>query len=222
MRANACDPVSAFGGIVARQRARHRGAGRGAGAGVHRSRGGPVVRAGGARGVRQEAEPAGARGRGRRSAPRSTCAASTAACWCSRSTRSTPIGDVVAGGHRGPARPMQQWHDLVVRLAGVRGGQQQRHRVRQGRPGVRHRRRPAEPGRLGRDRRRGVPPAGPSAVCAPATPSSRSATGSTWPRPQGSPRWCSPAAACATTRSSPRPNEHGIAMVFTGERHFRH
>ena len=41
-----------------------------------------------------------------------------------------------------------------VRLAGVRRGQLERDRVRQGPAGVRHRRRPAEPGRLGPHRRR--------------------------------------------------------------------
>ena len=41
-----------------------------------------------------------------------------------------------------------------VRLAGVRGGQQQRDRLRQGPAGVRHRCRPAEPARLGPHRRR--------------------------------------------------------------------
>ena len=55
-----------------------------------------------------------------------------------------------------------------------------------------------------------------------ATPSSPSPTGSrSWPRP-GSPRWCTPADRSATPRSSRPPTSAGIALVATGERHFRH
>ena len=35
-------------------------------------------------------------------------------------------------------------------------------------------------------------------------------------------RWSSPADRCATTRSIAAADEHGMAMVFTGRRHFRH
>ena len=54
------------------------------------------------------------------------------------------------------------------------------------------------------------------------TRSSRSATASTRrPRPAPPPS-SSPAARCATPRSIAAADEHGMAMVFTGERHFRH
>ena len=40
--------------------------------------------------------------------------------------------------------------------------------------------------------------------------------------PPASPRSSSPAARCATRRSSTKADELGVAMVFTGHRHFRH
>ena len=54
------------------------------------------------------------------------------------------------------------------------------------------------------------------------TRSSRSPTAPSWRSRPASPRSSSPAARCATTRSSPPPTRPGVAMVFTAPRHFRH
>ncbi len=56
----------------------------------------------------------------------------------------------------------------------------------------------------------------------PPTRSSRSATASTRRPRRAPPPSSSPAARCATPRSIAAADEHGLAMVFTGERHFRH
>ena len=55
-----------------------------------------------------------------------------------------------------------------------------------------------------------------------ATRSTRSPTASRPPPPRASRWWCSPAARCATTQVIERADELGLAMVFTGERHFLH
>ncbi len=52
--------------------------------------------------------------------------------------------------------------------------------------------------------------------------SSRSATASTPRRPPASRRSSSPADRCATSEVIAAADEHGLAMVFTGVRHFRH
>ena len=219
--ANACDPVSAFGGIVAANR--------------------PVPAAlaealapvftevvvapsfaddalsvlGG-----QEEPPASCRRRPR-TATRSTCAASTAACW-SR----TPIGSSLdRAGWTVPtvAQPDEaEWRELAFAWQVVRRGELERHRAHGRRPGRGHRCRPAEPGRLGPHRRRARPPAARSGAAAPATPSSRSATASTpSPRPASAPS-SSPGGSVRDAEVIAAADEHGIAMVFTGERHFRH
>ena len=66
-----------------------------------------------------------------------------------------------------------------VRLGRVRGGLVERHRSRQAASGVRNRRRTAEPSRLGAASPRPAPVTVHRVVCAPATPSSPSATAST-------------------------------------------
>ena len=110
---------------------------------------------------------------------RSTCAPSTAACWCSSPTRSRSTAP--RGGSSPSAAPTDaQWDDLALRVAGVRGGVSsnaivlakdrqavgigagQQNRVDSARIAAEPRRRP-----------------GRRAVSAPATPSSRSATAST-------------------------------------------
>ena len=223
VRANACDPVSAFGGIVAVNRPVTAGAGRGAGAGVHRGR----------RGARRttptrstmlhgQEEPAGAVGAAAPAPRRSTSARSTAACSCSSPTRST-LDRATWRVVTGPSPPTRaSGDDLAVRLAGLRRRQLA---TRSSSPRTARRSASAPASRTGSTRRASPPtgPAGgPPAGCAPATPSSRSATASTSPPTPASPPSSSPAAASATTRSIAAADEHGIAMVFTGERHFRH
>ena len=223
MRANACDPVSAFGGIVAVNRAVTRALADGARTGVHRGR----------RRARRSTSPM----RSRCSAPRrtcacsrpvanrrrpsSTCARSTAACSCrTRTPVSTRSVDVARRHQRRADRGAMG--RPRVRLAGVRRGEQQRDRVRQGPPGVRDRGRPAEPGRFGAHRRDAAATGGPLAACARATRSSRSATGSTSPPPAGIAAVIQPGGSVRDDEVIAAANEHGIAMVFTGERHFRH
>jgi phosphoribosylaminoimidazolecarboxamide formyltransferase / IMP cyclohydrolase len=167
----------------------------------------------------------------------------TCACWSCRSARrhhaldfkrvgggllvQTPtrlhrVGQRPQGGHQ--AHPTEQeMRDLLFawRVGQVR--QVQRHRLLRRRHDRRRRRRPDEPRRLGahrrdqgRERRLALP-----ARWSPRTPSSRSATAST----------CSPSRrhrghpAGGSMRDEEviaAADEHGIAMVFTGARHFRH
>ena len=90
-------------------------------------------------------QPARADGRSRPARRRSTCGRSTAACSCRQPDPVATDRARVVGRHRATQPTDAQWDDLAVRLAGVRRGQLERHRARQGPPGVRHRRRPAEP-----------------------------------------------------------------------------
>ena len=114
-----------------------------------------------------------------------------------------------------------QWDDLARRLAGLRRGQLERHRARQGSPGVRHRRRPAEPARLGPHRRRARRRTGGrrrlrERRLLPVPRRTRRRRRGRHPaviQPGGSVRDDEVIAAA---------DEHGLAMVFTGERHFRH
>ena len=109
-----------------------------------------------------------------------------------------------------------------ARVDRVRGGLVQRHRPRRQPAGRRHRRRPAEPGRLGTHRGRHVRRARAEAGRARATPSSRSATASTRrPRP-GVAAVIQPGGSIRDDEVIAAADEHGLAMVFTGERHFRH
>ena len=69
------------------------------------------------------------------------------------------------------------------------------------------------------------PPTGPArvgAACARATPSSRSATDSTPSRRPASTAVIQPGGSVRDDEVIAAADEHGIAMVFTGERHFRH
>ena len=92
-----------------------------------------------------------------------------------------------------------------ARVAGLRAREVERDRAGEGRPGRRHRRRPAEPGRVGRDRGEEGGRARRAAARARATRSTRSPTASR-PRPTpGSRSSCSPAARCATSRTSTAP-----------------
>ena len=91
-----------------------------------------------------------------------------------------------------------------------------------GRPGRRGRVRPAEPAGRGATRRRRRPPDVPWAVPARATPSSRSATGSTPSVTPATTVVVQPGGSVRDPEVIAAANERGVAMVFTEERHFRH
>ena len=87
---------------------------------------------------------------------------------------------------------------------------------------VGHRRRPAEPGRVGRDRGEEGRRPGRRRRVRVATRSTRSPTASR-PRPRPASRSSSSRAArCSDEKVITRADELGLAMVFTGERHFLH
>ena len=115
-----------------------------------------------------------------------------------------------------------EWADAELAVAARRLGEEQLDRPREGRHRVGHRRRPAEPRRGGPDRRvQGGRPRRRAAP-APATPSTRSPTAS---RPPPTPAWpssSSPAARVKDEDTIAKADELGLAMVFTGERHFLH
>ena len=222
VKANACDPVSAFGGIVAVNRTVTRGDGRTAvGACSPRwswrrvstpmrsrlllaKKNMRVITAERAR--RVAVRPQAARRRVHRAATRSR-SRSTAADW-QVVTEAQPT-------RRSVGRPR-------VRLAGVCGGHQQRDRLRQGSSG---RSASAPASRTGSTRPASPPidrPAGPRvAICASDAffpfrdgLDAAAAAGITAViQPGGSVRDDEVIAAA---------NEHGIAMVFTHQRHFRH
>ena len=104
-----------------------------------------------------------------------------------------------AGAHRGRVARRR------ARVAHLRPREVERDRAGEGRPGRRHRRRPAEPGRVGRDRGQEGGRSRRRRRVRVATRSTRSPTASRRPPPPAS-RWsCSPAARCATRRTSNAP-----------------
>ena len=179
-RAFECDPRSAFGGIVALSdpvdeatvtrrwwppprptssiapglRRRHRRRARSASAGT----------------------PASSRPRRPRPTP-ATCARSPAAGWCRSRTASSP------GRPTGTSSPSaiptaERAGRRRAGLPDLRLGEVEQHRPGEGRRGLGHRRRAAEPGRGRPDRGGEGGRAGPRAVPVPATPSTRSPTAS--------------------------------------------
>ena len=109
-----------------------------------------------------------------------------------------------------------------ARVAHLRAREVERDRAREGRPGRRHRRRAAEPGRVGRDRGEEGRGPGGRAARARATRSTRSPTASR-PRPRpGVAVVVQPGGAMRDEQIIERADELGLAMVFTGERHFLH
>ena len=127
----------------------------------------------------------------------------------------------VAGRHRAPAD-----RGRVGRpRAGVAGGRQgdvQRHRAGEGRH------RPSASAAASRTAATPVgsrvrrPPAGPRAASTPPTPSSRSPTGSKGAIEAGATVVVQPGGSIRDDEVIAAANEAGLAMVFTGERHFRH
>ena len=148
VKANACDPVSAFGGIVALNRSRHRRRRRGHRPGVHRGRRRPVVRRRRAGRSSPSARTCGCSSARRRTARRSTSVRSTAACSCRTSTPSTSIArrgrwsPTAAPDRRAVGRPAFAWQvcaavssNAIVyakdrQAFGIGAGQQNRRRLR--------------------------------------------------------------------------------------------
>ncbi len=86
----------------------------------------------------------------------------------------------------------------------------------------RHRRRSAEPGHAGRDRHRPGGRDEPRAGRPPAMRSSRSGTVWTRWRPSGVAAVIQPGGSVRDDEVIAAADEHGLAMVFTGERQFQH
>ena len=127
----------------------------------------------------------------------------------------------LAGGHQGRT-DRRAVGRRRARVAGVRPREVERDRAGEGRPGRRHRRRAAEPGRVGRDRGEEGRRAGRGAARARRTRSTRSPTASR-PRPRpGVAVVVQPGGSVSDEKVITRADELGLAMVFTGERHFLH
>ena len=230
-----CDPVSAFGGIVAlnrpldaRGRARdhrdlHRGDHRARRRARTRSRSSAAKKnlrlllAGGL----PDPRAAGLDGRNRRrrlaGADRATMPSST--------TRSLKVVT-----KRAPTDA--ELRDLRLRLPRRQACQVERHRLRQGRRHRRHRRRPDEPRRCGAHRRAQgarTPPSAP-ALREPLTKGSVVASDAFFPFADGllvaieagATAVIQPGGSVRDDEVIKAADEHGIAMVFTGMRHFRH
>ena len=112
-----------------------------------------------------------------------------------------------------------------LRLAGGQAREVECHRAGAGRPGDRGRRRADEPrrfrppGRHARARGRASPSRG---RCAPRMPSFRSAMGWTWWPGRAPPPSIHPGGSLRDEEVIAAADEHGMAMVLTGVRHFRH
>ena len=218
-----CDPRSAFGGIVAVDRADRRGHGRGDGRrrpGRRRDRAG-LRRRRRRRARRQAEEHPPARGAAAGRPTRATSGRSPVACSCrTRTTSPRPASDWRVVTQRVPTEA--EWADaeLALRLCGwVKSNS---HRAREGRRGLGHRRRPAEPGR-GRARSPRPKAAGRAAGGA-------CASDAFYPFPDGIEAAADagvavivqPGGSVKDEDTIARADERGVAMVFTGERHFLH
>ena len=221
VRAHECDPTSAYGGIVAVNGTVTAGDGRGAQAGVHRG----ADRAGVRRPMRwcscwRSATCASSR-RPRRHRRCRACAPSTAGYLVQTPDLVSVDRSGVAGRHqgvadRGRSGPTSRWP------VGWCQGDVERHRARARPPGGRHRLRPAEPaGRrpAGRARR---PPVGPRAASYASDAFFPFADGLDGAVEAGATVVVEPGGSIRDEEVIAAADEHGLAMVFTGERHFRH
>ncbi len=224
--ARAIDEVSAFGG---HRRAQPRGRRRGReGARRDLPRGGDragVLRRG-ARSPRREEEPAAARGRpgarpeAGRGRARWRPARSPAGCSVQDRDSVEPASEWKVVTKRAPTEA--ELAALQVRLAGLQAREEQRHRLLVRGPAARGGRRPDEPGRLGEDRRR--------RAAARRSRAARSASDAFFPFRDGLDEVAKAGATCVVQPGGSvrdaeliaAADEHGLAMVFTGVRHFRH
>ena len=221
VKANACDPVSAFGGIVAVNRHGHERDGeRTRTACSPRSSSPPATTTTRSTTLAERKNVRVLTADALRRPCRSTCARSTAACSCSNPIQSTSTAATGASSPR-PSRPTTQWRDLVFawqvcaavssnaivyakdrQAFGIGAGQQNR----------------LDSARIAAERSAGRAVGG---VCASdaffpfrdGLDAAAAAGIAAVIQPGGSVRDDEVIAAA---------DEHGIAMVFTGERHFRH
>ncbi len=200
-RAHACDPTSAFGGVIAANGAGHRGPGPADRRRLHRGGHRPRLRGGGAgHPVRQQERPAAAlRAAGRRGRPGVPPGQRGNAAAVRGPGRRAGRRSGALGAQGGPGGRPGDAGRPGLRLEGVPLGQVQRHPARLRRRLRRHRHGPGQPGGLGPAGRAAGRATGPRARSPPATRTSPSPTASrSWPRP-GSARWPSRAARSATT-----------------------
>ena len=161
----------------------------------------------------------------RRAAARRARASSRSPAGCSCRTATSTREDRDADGGRDRARADRAGVERpAVRLAGLQARAVQRDRARQGPRDGRDRRRADEPRRLGAPRGREVPRLDSLQGAALASDAFFPFADGPRAGDRGGRRRrsSSRAARCATTRSSRPPTRPGIAMVFTGRRHFRH
>ena len=162
-RAHECDPVSAFGGIVAVNRSAAARVGRGPGPRVHRGGRRPGLRGRRARGARRPRRTSGC------SRPRPPGAPGLQLRTIDGGflvqtpdpVDRRPVGLDRVATERAPTD--DEWRRPRAGLAPGGPGRLQRHRAGQGRPGRGHRRRPAEPPGRRRASPPRRPPAGPRA-----------------------------------------------------------
>ena len=147
----------------------------------------------------------------------------TAASWCRRRDRECRQRRFQGGEGRDETRSQraQEMRRPAIRLAGVQARQEQRDRVGKGRHGGRRRRRADEPGRFGAYGRAQGRRACKGAVLAsdaffPFRDNVDEAARA------GVTAMVQPGGSMRDADSIPACDEHGLAMVFTGVRHFRH
>ena len=194
----------------------------------------PEVDRGGGGGLRGEEEPPPPRHRRPARRPRTPAwpgGRSPAASW---SRAATTAGSIRPPSGSSPAaRPTRgRARRPALRLDGGQARQVERHRLRQGRRHGRHRRGADEPGRLDPHRRpqgarhgRGARPrraADRGARWSPRTPSSPSPTASSPPPRPGATAVIQPGGSVRDEEVIAAADAAGLAMVFTGMRHFRH
>ena len=218
------DPTSAFGGIIAFNRELDAPTAR---AIVERQFVevilAPSISAEAARARRRQGQRARAGGRRSGEAGHPGCSntgASPAACWCRPATRAVARARGTAGGHQACAQPAEELDGSDVRLARGEICQIQRHRLRQGARHPGRRRRPDEPG--GQQQDRGPQGRGCRAVDLQGAAawrrmrSSRFATVSMRSRELGIESVIQPGGSKRDAEVIAAADEHGIAMVFTG------
>ena len=204
-KAHACDPVSAFGGVIATNRPVSVEMARAGRRGVHRGdRGARRTRTARSRCCRRKKNIRILRLRGRRGAAASSSGRSAVACWSSSVDAFDAEGDDPATWTlaTGEAADEADAGRPGLRVEGLPRGQVQRDPARQRRRLGRHRHGPGQPGRLLPPGRRAGPGSGPRGSFAASDAFFPFADGPQVLSTPGSGRSCSPAGRCATPRSS--------------------
>ena len=227
-RAFACDPLSAFGGIIALNRPRRPAAGRGARRAVRRGAVRARLRRRRARGPDRASRTCASSQDEERRAPLAGEPEITPGrpAGCSCRTATLRLRGPRARWRSSPSasRPRQEWSDMLFAWRVCKHVRSNAivlaKRPRDGR----HRRRADEPRRLGAARRReGRGRTRCRARRSPPTRSSRSPTAPSWRSTAGvdADHPARRLGARSPTSSRP-PTRPAIAMVFTRRRHFRH